>query len=173
MLQQLVINLENFAILFCFNIYHTSYIIFFETNTDKIQIVQTYWFVVIIILSQFLLFLTTSKSSLFSIIFYINHSLMPHSNVTNNDSTKVISCFEQSQKIACSSGFVSFPTLKFCRYIEETTLNRISYCFTHNTKACQCSFKVTPWNSLSVSQTKYCNVISISSWLFSHQIKID
>ena len=26
---------------------------------------------------------------------YINHSLMPHNSVTNNDSTKVISCSEQ------------------------------------------------------------------------------
>ena len=64
-----------------------------------------------------------------------------HSNITNNDSTKVISCFGWSQKIACVSGSVRFQNLKFCRYIEEATLNQMSYCFTQNTKACQCCFK--------------------------------
>ena len=34
---------------------------------------------------------------------------MPHVHATNNDSTKVISCFEQSQKIACNR-------LQFCQF---------------------------------------------------------
>ena len=38
---------------------------------------------------------------------------MPFVNVTNNESTKVISCSEQPSKIAYSSASVSFPTLKF------------------------------------------------------------
>ena len=45
------------------------------------------------------------------------------------------------RKIYCSSGSVSLQTLKFCRCIEETTLTRMSYNFTHNTKACQWSFE--------------------------------
>ena len=66
---------------------------------------------------------------------------MPFVDVTNNESTKVISCSEQPQKIAYSSGSISFPTLKFCKQIEQTILNRMSYNFTYNPKACQCSFK--------------------------------
>ena len=65
---------------------------------------------------------------------------MPHDYVTNNDSTKVISCFQQPQKIAYSPGSVSFPTLKFCKQIEKIILNRMSYCFRYNTKAFQCFF---------------------------------
>ena len=59
-----------------------------------------------------------------------------------NDSTKVISCSEQPQKIAYNSGSVSFQTLKILQEIEKTILNRKCYCFTYNTKACHCSFKL-------------------------------
>ena len=50
--------------------------------------------------------------------------------------TKVISHFEYPLKISFSLWFGSCLTLRLCKYIEETILNWMCYCFLKNTKVC-------------------------------------
>ena len=58
---------------------------------------------------------------------------MLHTDITDSDSTKLMSCFEWPGKIACSSGSVCDQTTSFGRWMEEPTLNWLTHCF-HYTK---------------------------------------
>ena len=128
-------NLENGDVLFA-ALFIIQAILFFskKLQTKYRQCRFTGLQYIIVILSKYFVVFNHFKVKPILYYMYRNHSLMPHDNITNNDSTKVIFCFEQSQKIAGNSGSVSFQTSKFCRYIEETTLNRMSQCLIQKQK---------------------------------------
>ena len=65
---------------------------------------------------------------------------LAHKNVIASRYTIVVSRFESFLVFATNSCLGCCPPLNVCKYIEETTLNWMSYCFARNTTACQRPF---------------------------------
>ena len=89
-------------------------LLFFLKNTDKIQIVQMYWVVVIIFYQSIWSFLTTQTQAYF--LWYVHKSVVDAVRRRRKQRIhKSNFLFWAALEIAYSSGSVSFPTLKFCK----------------------------------------------------------